>query len=256
MPMRLIPGGAFMMGSLDEDFTAAPDERPQHEVKLDPFYLDTYEVSVAQYVAFLNRLGNYRDTCYENDCVHPRFEAGYTSYLLEEDQGDGTLIYMPLTGFATYPINHVSWYGAKAYCEAVGARLPSEAEWEYAARSDDGRTYPWGNEPPDETKAVFNSDSYENIKPVGALPDGKSPFGIYGMAGSLWEWTNDWYDENYYSESPVDNPTGPETGLMKIIRGGAWPNNNLADRIRSANRSNFTADFISATVGFRCARDS
>lgn len=255
MPMNYIPGGTFLMGSPDEDFTAAPDERPAHEVTLDPFYLDKYEVSVAQYAAFLNRLGTYKEACTENDCVHPRFEAGYTSYLLEEDQGDGSLIYIPLTGFSNYPINHVSWFGAQAYCQAMDARLPTEAEWEFAARSDDNRIYPWGNEAPDETRAVFNSESYENIKPVDALPDGISPFGIYGMAGSLWEWTNDWYDENYYSNSPSNNPPGPETGLTKIIRGGAWPNNNLADRIRSANRSNFTADFISATVGFRCARD-
>lgn len=255
MDMNYIPGGTFMMGSLDEDFTAAPDERPQHEVKIDPFHLDQFEVTVAQYAAFLNRIGTYKEACDENDCVHPRFEAGFTSYLLEEDQGDGTFIYIPLTGFADYPINHVSWYGAQAYCEAMGARLPTEAEWEYAARGDDGRIYPWGNDVPDEDKAVFASSSYDNLKPVDALPDGQSPFGIYAMAGSLWEWTNDWYDEDYYSDSPRNNPRGPETTLNKVIRGGAWPDNNLADRIRSANRSNFTPDFISATVGFRCARD-
>jgi formylglycine-generating enzyme required for sulfatase activity len=255
MPMRYIPGGTFLMGSLDEDFTAAPDEKPQHEVRLDPYYLDQFEVNVAQYAAFLNRIGTYKGACSENDCVHPRPEAGFTSYLLEEELEDGKIHYIPLTGYADYPINHVTWYGAQAYCEAMGARLPSEAEWEFAARSDDGRIYPWGNEAPDETRAVFNSDSYENLKPVDALPDGNSPFNIFGMAGSLWEWTNDWYDEDYYESSPASNPKGPETGLTRVIRGGAWPNNNLADRIRSANRSNFTPDFISATVGFRCAQD-
>jgi len=255
MPMRFVPGGVFMMGSPDDDFTAAPDERPAHEVTLSPFYIDQYEVSVAQYAAFLNRLGTYKSACAENDCVHPRFEAGFTSYLLEEDQGDGSFVYVPLTGHANYPINHVSWFGAQAYCEAMGARLPTEAEWEFAARGDDGRIYPWGNKPPDETLAVFNSESYENVKPVDALPDGVSPFNIFALAGSMWEWTNDWYDEAYYKTSPAINPPGPETGLNKVIRGGAWPNNNLADRIRAANRSNFTPDFISATVGFRCAHD-
>ncbi len=255
MAMNYVPGGTFMMGSEDDDFIAAPDEKPQHEVVIDPFYLDQFEVSVAQYAAFLNRIGTYKEACAENDCLLPRFEAGFTSYLLEEDQGDGSLFYIPLTGFADYPINHVSWFGANTYCEAMGARLPTEAEWEFAARGEDSLTYPWGNEAPDETLAVFNSSSYDNLKPVDALPDGQSPYGIYAMAGSLWEWVNDWYDEDYYTESPRSNPAGPETGLMKVIRGGAWPNNNLADRIRSANRSNFTADFISATVGFRCARD-
>jgi formylglycine-generating enzyme required for sulfatase activity len=252
--MSYIPGGTFMMGALEEDFTAAPDEKPQHEVKLDPFHLDQFEVTVAQYAAFLNRIGTYKEACSGHDCLHPRFEAGFTSYLIEEDQGDGSFIYIPFTGYSNYPINHVSWYGAQAYCEAMGARLPTEAEWEFAARGDDGRIYPWGNETPDETKAVFASTSYDNLKPVDALPDGQSPFGIYGMAGSLWEWTNDWYDEDYYEISPRNNPLGPEINLNKVIRGGAWPDNNLADRIRSANRSNFTPDFISATVGFRCAR--
>ncbi|MFO7680142.1 MAG: SUMF1/EgtB/PvdO family nonheme iron enzyme, partial [Chloroflexota bacterium] len=255
MPMSYVPGGAFLMGSPDEDITAAPDEKPQHEVTLDPFFMDQYEVSVAQYAAFLNRLGSYKNACLEKDCVHPRFEAGFTSYLLEEDQGNGKLLYIPLTGFANFPINHVSWYGAQAYCQAMGGRLPTEAEWEYAARGSDGRIYPWGNQAPNENLAVFNSDSYEKLKPVNALPAGSSPFNILGMAGSMWEWTNDWYDEDYYSISPDANPTGPETGLMKAIRGGAWPNNNLADRVRAANRSNFTPDFISATVGFRCVQD-
>ncbi|PIE79542.1 MAG: hypothetical protein CSA11_11680 [Chloroflexi bacterium] len=255
MVMRYVPGGSFMMGAADNDFSAAPDEKPQHEVIIEPFYLDQFEVSVAQYAAFLNRIGTYKEACEGNDCLHPRFEAGLTSYLLEEDQGDGSLFYIPLTGFANYPINHVSWHGAHAYCTAMAARLPTEAEWEFAARGEDGRIYPWGNERPDETRAVFNSNSYEDLKPVDALPAGQSPFGIYALAGSLWEWVNDWYNEDYYSESPRFNPPGPETGLTKVIRGGAWPNNNLADRIRSTNRSHFTTDFISATVGFRCAQD-
>ena len=254
MPMVLIPAGRLLMGSAENDFVAAPDERPQHEVRLDRFYIDKYEVSVAQYAAFLNQLGSYERACNRLDCALPREIAGYTSYLSEQDLGDGTVQYVPIVGYATYPANHVSWYGAVAYCEWVGARLPTEAEWEYAARGDDGRLYPWGNTAPTAARAVFQSDSFENLKSVDALPDGATPFDVFGLAGSVWEWTADWYDESYYSVSPINNPTGPETGFSRVIRGGSWPNNNQADRIRAANRSSLAPDFISSTVGFRCAR--
>lgn len=251
--MVLIPAGTFLMGASSDDFIAGPDEKPRHVVALNAFYIDQYEVTVAQYAAFLTRIGGYRKNCEQFDCAWPRKLAGYTSYLIEQDLGDGSIQYTPLAGFSDYPINNVSWYGANAYCQAVGGRLPTEAEWEYAARGTDGRIYPWGNEPPDETRAVFNSPDYNNLKPVDALPAGVSPFNVYGMAGSMWEWVADWYDESFYSKSPTNNPTGPETGLTRVIRGGAWPNNNLADRIRASNRSSLTPEFISATVGFRCA---
>lgn len=255
MPMALVPGGTFVMGSDINDFQAAPDEMPLHEVTLGTFYMDQYEVTVEQYAALLNRLGTYEEKCDRFDCAAPRRLAGYTSYLLEEDLGDGTVQYYPLTGFADYPINHVSWYGASVYCQSVGGRLPTEAEWEYAARGTDGRVYPWGNEPPNQERAVYQSEDYDNLKPVDALPRGASPFNIYGLAGSMWEWTADWYDENYYQESPAENPPGPVAGITKVIRGGAWPNNNAKDRIRSANRNSLAPDFFSSTVGFRCVMD-
>ncbi|MBE2198591.1 MAG: SUMF1/EgtB/PvdO family nonheme iron enzyme [Anaerolinea sp.] len=253
MVMVYIPTGSFLMGSAPDDVSAGIDERPQHQVTLDHFYIDKYEVSVAQYAAFLNEWGGYDRACDDVDCVLPRERIGYTSYLLEQDLGDGATIFAAMTGFANYPINHVSWYGAATYCRYVGGRLPAEAEWEYAARGDDGRIYPWGNEPPDKTRAVFQSQSFEELKPVDALPAGASPFGVFGMAGSVWEWTADWYDESYYSQSPDVNPTGPAAGLTRAVRGGAWPNNNEADRIRAANRLSLAPTHISSTVGFRCA---
>ena len=253
MPMIRIPAGTFLMGSEENSFLSSYDEWPQREVTLDSFYIDQYEVSVQQYAAFLNRLGGYSRACDQVDCVLPRELAGYTSYLVQQDQGDGTVQYIPFEGYSNYPINHVSWFGANTYCQSVGGRLPTEAEWEYAARGTDGRLYPWGNTAPDETVAIFQSESYDNMKPVDALPDGASPFGVYGMAGSLWEWTADWYNEDYYREAPSNNPAGPETGFTRVIRGGAWPFNNQAERIRTANRYQFTPDFLSSTVGFRCA---
>lgn len=255
MPMRLIPSGTFLMGSAEDDFLSSPDEMPQREVTMDRFYIDQYEVSVEQFAQFTNSLGSPYRACEFSDCVQPRNLAGYTSYLTEQDLGDGTIQYTPFVGFASYPINHVSWYGAKAYCESVGARLPTEAEWEYAARGSDGRLYPWGNEAPTENLATFNSESYDNMKPVDALPEGASPFGVLNMSGSLWEWTGDWYDEQYYAEAPDNNPPGPETGFARVIRGGGWPFNNQADRLRVANRNQLSPDFMSSTVGFRCVRE-
>ncbi|MCA9953316.1 MAG: SUMF1/EgtB/PvdO family nonheme iron enzyme [Anaerolineales bacterium] len=256
MTMVLIPAGTFIMGAAENDFIAAPDEKPRHEVQLSQFYMDKYEVTVEQYAAFLNRLGGHERACEGVDCAWPQELAGYTSYLILQDLGDGTEQYYATTGFANYPINHVSWYGAEAYCESVGARLPTEAEWEYAARGTDDRIYPWGNIQPEPggDRAIFQSESYEALKPVDALPNGASAFGIYAMAGSMWEWTADWYKETWYSESNITNPTGPETGFGRVIRGGAWPFNNQADRIRATNRSSLSPDFLSSAVGFRCVR--
>jgi formylglycine-generating enzyme required for sulfatase activity len=254
MPMILMPAGSFTMGTPAEDFRSAPDERPPHQVTLSQFYIDKYEVSVEQYAAFLNRIGAHLNGCSRMDCAHPRSLAGYTTYLLDQDLGEGTIQYFAEAGFADYPINHVSWYGASEYCQSVGSRLPTEAEWEYAARGSEGRIYPWGDQNPNPDRAVFQSESFENVQAVDALPQGATPSGIFGMAGSMWEWTADWYDESYYANSPSENPTGPETGLNRVARGGSWPNNNQAERIRSANRSAFAPDIISAIIGFRCVR--
>lgn len=254
MVMLLIPAGTFIMGAAENDFIAAPDEKPRHEVRLNQFYMDKYEVTVEQYAAFLNRLGAHERACEEVDCAWPQELAGYTSYLILQDLGDGTEQYYATTGYANYPINHVSWYGAKTYCESVGARLPTEAEWEYAARGTDDRIYPWGGRVPEPggDLAIFQSESYEALRPVDALPNGASAFGIFGMAGSVWEWTADWYKETWYAESNISNPIGPETGFARVIRGGAWPYNNQADRVRATNRSSLSPDFLSSAVGFRC----
>lgn len=253
MTMVLVPAGTFMMGSLEGDYNAGPDELPQHEVTLSAFYLDKYEVNVAQFAAFLTALGGYEGLCGTFDCGLPRQRAGFTSYLIEEGEGNEARRFVALEGFEKYPANHVSWYGASAYCQWVGGRLPTEAEWEYGARGTDGRLYPWGDEPPNQFLAVFSSESFQDLKPVDALPDGASPFGALAMAGSMWEWVSDWYDDDYYAISPAENPTGPNAGSEKVARGGAWPNNNRADRVRTANRSANPPNFVSSAVGFRCA---
>lgn len=251
MVMVYVPAGTFLMGSAEGDINAGEDEQPQHPVTLSPFYMDKFEVNVAQYVAFLNDLGNYAGACYSFDCTLPVIRVGSTSFIEETIQANNPT-YTAVAGFENYPVNYISWYGASAYCAAVGGRLPTEAEWEYAARGTDGRLYPWGNAQPDRTKAVFNSSGIDNLLPVDALPAGASPFGILGMAGGVWEWVSDWYEAGYYFNSPIANPTGPDNGPGRSARGGAWPNNNQADRIRSTNRNLFEPDFLSSTIGFRC----
>lgn len=254
MPMLYIPRGTFLMGSVEGDFIAAADEFPQQKVSLKAFYMDKYEVSAAQYASFLNRLGTYQNACDGQDCFLPRSRAGNTSYIQEEEMGGEQIQYIPLTGYANFPINFVNWFGAKAYCEYVGGRLPTEAEWEYAARGSDGRLYPWGNDPPGQGLALFQS-TFDDLKPVDALEAGASPFGIFGMAGSMWEWTADWYAEDQYEIGIQNQLTGPETGFMRVLRGGAWPENNEADRIRTANRHSMEPTFFNGAVGFRCAFD-
>ncbi len=255
MVMLLIPAGSFMMGGRENDYAASPDERPLHEVQLDSYYMDKYEVSLAQYAAFINKQIGAGGVCDAPEtCVFARQDASF-SFLDKQDVGDGSIQYFPLAGYSDYPANNISWFGAAAYCDYVNGRLPTEAEWEYAARGDDGRLYPWGDAYPNETRTVFNSESFDNLLPVDSLPDGASAFGIYGMAGSMWEWTADWYDDSYYKESPLLNPQGAEHGFTRVIRGGAWPYNNQADRIRSSNRNDLAPDQLQSIVGFRCVRD-
>ena len=134
---------------------------------------------------------------------------------------DNSIDYLPLASYDDYPITNVSWHGANAYCEWVGGRLPTEAEWELAATGGDGRFYPWGDElqidGEDMIPAIF-AGTFNNLQPVDSLPEGASPFGLHHMAGNVWEWVADGYDPIYYDRSPSGNPTGAEVGLTGRIR--------------------------------------
>jgi formylglycine-generating enzyme required for sulfatase activity len=227
--MALVPAGEFTMGSATGD----PDERPAHQVYLDTFYIDRYEVSVGEYAAFLQDTGNPAPS-------------------------DWKMMNQPSN--RKRPVSNVDWEDAVAYCKWAGKRLPTEAEWEKAARGTDGRLYPWGNEPPTSRQANYghrgssSNGANGSLAPVGSFEEGKSPYGVYDMAGNVWEWVSDWYDHDFYKDSPSKNPIGPLTGGYKGIRGGAW--NSSARALRSSDRYWDPPSFRSQYFpGFRCAKN-
>ena len=251
MPMIGIPGGTFQMGLPTNHPLAEPDEQPAHSVTLDPFWIDAYEVSVAQYADFLNTLGTYANTCLGYNCLITRSETQASNLLGIVDGA-----FVPIEETAVLPINQVSWYGAAAYCAWVGARLPTEAEWEYAARGPDGRLYPWGDTDPTTQSALFDTQ-FELLQPVNSLENGRSPFGLHHMAGNVWEWVADGYDTFYYVYSPEQNPTGPETSplMPRVLRGGGY--DSPPNQLRATNREFYRPSALDAvaSVGFRCAAD-
>lgn len=198
-PMVLVPAGEFTMGSRKDDKTAEKDERPAHLVYLNAFSIDQYEVTTSRFAEFL------RET--------KRAVPKYWSEQVPQQHGNK-------------PVVGVDWNDADAYCAWAGKRLPTEAEWEKAARGTDQRLYPWGNQPPNEQRANVNRccdfKDYGVLTDVGSYEQGKSAYGAYDMAGNVWEWTADWYEENYYSTSPARNPKGPSSGEYRVLRGGSW----------------------------------
>lgn len=225
MEMVAVPAGDFLMGS---DNTEA-DEAPQHEVYLDGFWMDETEVTNAMYEKCVTGGG----------CTAPY----KTSSLLNE-------AYYGNPKFADSPALWISWDQAMSYCQWAGRKLPTEAEWEKAARGKDGQTYPWGEEAPTGSLANFYEKGLQDVEPVGKNPAGASPYGALDMAGNVWEWVTDWYSETYYASSPAENPQGPESGRLHIIRGGDFNDGSYYIRasVRGQNASvNPWSDF-----GFRC----
>ncbi|NSW53369.1 MAG: SUMF1/EgtB/PvdO family nonheme iron enzyme [Anaerolineae bacterium] len=228
MEMVYVPEGVFTMGSEEGDIY----EQPAHEVYLDAYWIDMYEVTNEQ----------YEQCVAAGACTKPYKSISQTrdNYYMNPEYGN-------------FPVVYVDWYGAAAYCEWVGGGLPTEAQWEKAARGVDGRMYPWGNDPPTCSLANFNPGTVclGDTSRVGSNPAGVSPYGAFDMAGNVWEWVLDWWDEAYYQSSPVENPTGPVSGEFRVMRGGSWINDT--DSLLSASRVAGNPYWDWYDYGFRCA---
>jgi formylglycine-generating enzyme required for sulfatase activity len=162
--------------------------------------------------------------------------------------------YYGITKYDNYPVINVSWDKAKRYCEIwTGGNLPTEAQWEKAARGTDARIYPWGNEAPNKDLLNYNKNVRETTE-VKNYPNTASVYGTYDMAGNVWEWVNDWYSDTYYQSSPSSNPLGPDTGQSRVMRGGSWFNDAFTSLVRSAARSASDPAKSNVSVGFRCTR--
>ncbi len=222
-PAVLIPAGKFVMGDNENS--------PRREIFLDAFYMDRYEITVARYGNFLKATGklNEPDDFPESD----------------------------LKKFGDFPVVGVNWHGANNYCRWAGKRLPTEAEWEKAARGEDGRKHPWGSDEPTSAHARFGVSSRKPVYPdgvsrVGTHPKGMGPFGMYDLAGNAWEWVADWYSTSF-PRGESQNPKGPDNGTAKVIRGGGWM--DPADRITATKRMYLNPNESLEDTGFRCARD-
>jgi formylglycine-generating enzyme required for sulfatase activity len=264
--MVFIPAGEFLMGS-PSGTNSLPDEQPQRRVYLSGFYIDPYEVTNEDYARFVESTG------------HRAPENSNPASTLWADR-------RPLSGSERHPVVNVSWGDALAHCRWAGKRLPTEAEWEKAARGVDGRRYPWGNA---WDASLANSASYwagrtvefansteweafwitgegatiareKGLKgevltlPVGSFPGGVNSYGLYDMAGNVAEWVQDWYDPNYYRSAPLSDPGGPERGAIKAMRGGSWLKPAIS--LRTSDRDWGVMDSRPSGTGFRCAKDA
>jgi sulfatase modifying factor 1 len=231
VPMVTIPAGEFLMGN--PEGVGRADEWPQRPVYLDAFRIDQVEVTNERYMAFVRATGHRNPP---------------------NPYGTGPLV--SIKGIEQLPVVQTTWYDAKAFCSWAKKRLPTEAEWEKAARGTDGRRYPWGNEEEpimrwikDRTIALNGNGTMA----VGSRPETASPYGVLDLTGNAWEWVRDWYAEDYYVTAPYRDPQGPLRGTFRVLRGGDWSQRPL--ELRADYRAWDEMTYWGPTLGFRCGAD-
>jgi formylglycine-generating enzyme required for sulfatase activity/S1-C subfamily serine protease len=223
--MALVPAGEFLMGTED----GFPDARPLHQVYLSSYWIDKYEVTNAQY-RFCVRSGV---------CSPPKDSKAFAD-----------------PQRAQHPVTNLTWGQARTFCQWSGRRLPTEAEWEKAARGTDGRWYPWGNSVEVVQSRLKDRDAKiggNGPEPVGSLPETVSPYGVQDLTGNVWEWVNDWYAEDFYARAPSHDPQGPLRGSFRVLRGGDW--SQSAPELRASVRAWDEMTYWGPRLGFRCAAD-
>jgi formylglycine-generating enzyme required for sulfatase activity len=281
--MIRLPGGAFRMGTDDDEGFPADGEGPIREVTVGSFLIDPYAVTNDRFAAFV------ADTGYKTEAE--RYGWSFVFHLLVPDTIEKTVTQVPrqtpwwytvhgaywaqpegpgtsIEGRGDHPVVHVSWNDAQAFCRWAGKRLPTEAEWEYAARGGlSGKRYPWGDLLKPEGRHMCNifqgkfpeknnaSDGYAGTCPVDAFePNG---FGLYNVSGNVWEWCADWFHPTYHREANPQNPKGPPNGTSRVMRGGSYLcHKSYCNRYRVAARSSNTPDSSTGNAGFRCAADA
>lgn len=266
-----IPGGTFEMGSTE----GWPHEQPVHAVTVAPFYLDAHEVTNGQFADFVEATG------YKTEAEQWTWSLAFLPHAEAEQRVVGAEWWVKMDGAnwrhpngpdssiegkENLPVVQVSWNDAVAYAKWAGKRLPTEAEWEFAARGGlEDPKYPWGSEKRPDGKFMMNAwhgqfpvedkpdDGFAGLSPVKTYP--ANGYGLYDMAGNVWEWCSDWYRPDYYSASPAKNPAGPDTGTEKVMRGGSWLcNDSYCSGYRVAHRNKATPDSGLTNTGFRCAK--
>lgn len=256
MTMVYIPAGDFMMG-LEEGKPYHGNEKPAHTVYLDDYWIDQTEVTNSQ----------YQKCVAAGICTHPFYNDNVVgNFIFKSNANRIRNEYFYNSALAQHPVVWVRWEQAQTYCHWVGGRLPTEAEWEKAARGTDGRDYPWGDDFFGEWVNYCDingeckipdsdwDDGYQNTAPVGSYPDGASPYGVLDMAGNVSEWVADLYQYDYYSTSPRKNPTGPNCAEKRLVRGGDF--SNSAANVCTTYRNDISPKSHSDAIGFRCATDS
>jgi formylglycine-generating enzyme required for sulfatase activity len=224
MVMVEIPAGEFNMGK-DDDIIGA--DSPRHTVYLDTYWIDKTDVTNEMFAK----------------CV----QAGKCTFNIQHAATD---IHFGNPDYADHPVVYVTWYQAVAYCQWAGRRLPTEAEWEKAARGTDGRIFPWGRKPVDSRLANYN-DVVGDTTPVGNYPLGASPYGLLDMAGNVRQWVADWFSDLFYRNSPLQNPLGPGMGEKRVLRGGSFK--DPANGVRVTARFEHVPGSAGMNRGFRCA---